>query len=47
VQEQADQQRLAGLLPMSLQSLAIGVHQQHGQVLHIAYLVLAALADFI
>ena len=45
VQDDADQQRLGRLLPVRLQSPPVRIDDQGGQVLHVAYLMLAPQAD--
>ncbi|EXI77995.1 MAG: hypothetical protein AW10_03360 [Candidatus Accumulibacter appositus] len=47
VQDDADQQRLAGFLPVRFQTAAVRVDDQRGEVLHVANLVFGADPDFV
>ena len=47
MQDDPDQQRLAGFLPVVLQTLSVRIDQQGRQVLHVADFVFAAQPDFI
>ena len=47
MQDHAHDQRLAGLLPVRLQPLAVRVDDQGGEILHVAHLVLRIEADLV
>jgi hypothetical protein len=47
MQDDADQQRLAGFLPVRFQAAAVRVDDQRGEVLHVADLVLGTDPDFV
>ena len=47
MQDHAHDQRLAGLLPVRLQPLAVRVNDQGGEILHVAHLVLRIEADLV